>query len=620
MLADEAPEAAARRVTPETGRAEVARPILFARARDPAHVSLLFVGLLCVLPFLQPVHRFPLTSFYSEWLAFGLGLAAAALLAWKRPWREAAVPIAALAPLGLVLLLGLQAALGRVPYPEQALTAALYLAWAALLVLLGHVLARDPGIPAVARTLAWFLLAGGLLGAIVGLVQHYEVPTPLGFLIARKSSRAVFGNLGQANHYAAYLALALASSAYLYGCRRLHGALAAACIALLLFMLALTGSRSVWLYLGALTALAWLAHWRRGASESRRLALMALALLPGFLAAQWIATLEALQPAQGLGMIAAQRLFDVASGIGPRLQLWGEAWEMFLAAPVLGAGWGQFAWHHFLHQAFTGAGAAPGLFNHAHNVVFQLLAETGAVGALLIVGAAFAWLADLKQVRFDSEWWWLLAALAVIGIHSMLELPLWYAYFLGLAALLIGLGAQRSVTIRFAGAARLVVALGVLAGWMNLLAVLAPYRDFERRVFAPERHSPPPLEERAFAEWVGRLHREPLLRPYVELAVAYGITVSPERLREKLDLNTRAMRFVPADVVVYRQALLLALAGEHAAARSQLERAARVYRAGLGGIVPQLGELARRHPAEFGPLLEWAAAKNAELGARRAAP
>mgnify|MGYP000340685342 CR=1 FL=1 len=43
-------------------------PPLFAR------FSLLCTVLLCTLPFLQPYHLYPLTTFYSEWLAFALGL------------------------------------------------------------------------------------------------------------------------------------------------------------------------------------------------------------------------------------------------------------------------------------------------------------------------------------------------------------------------------------------------------------------------------------------------------------------------------------------------------------------------------------------------------------------
>ncbi len=545
-------------------------------------------------------------------------MAAALLLAGKQSWREAALPAVALAPLGLIMLLGLQAALGRVPYPEQALAAVLYLLWAALLMLLAYVLKRELGMAAIAVALAWFVFAGGLLSALAGLLQHYQFSTSLDFLVVRKGSAAVYGNLAQPNHYAAYVTLALGSVAYLYGRGRLHGALAATSAALFLLMLALSGSRSPWLYLGVLTVLALLLHHRRRDTDSLRLAAFALWLLPGFVAAQWIVTLPFMIPKEGMLVTSAQRLFEVASGIEARLQLAHEAWQMFVQAPLLGTGFGQFAWHHFLYQASTGAAAAPGVFNHAHNIVLQLMAETGSAGALLIVGAALLWLADLRSVRFDLEWWWLLALLAVIGVHSMLEFPLWYAYFLGVGALLLGFGAERVITLRLAGTARLVVALGILAGWMNLLAVLPPYRDFERLVFAPEHRISPPADERVFAESIARIHREPLLTPYVELAVAYGITLSGERLQEKLDWNTRAMRFAPVDPVVYRQALLLALAGERAAALRQLEWSARVYPAELGHIVSELGELARRRPGEFTPLLELAAAKSAELRARSA--
>src|SRR3990170_3604298 len=63
--------------------------------------SVLLIGLAWTLPFLQPWHRYPLTGFYSEWLAFALGLAAALPLLRRAPWRDATVPMIALAPLGL---------------------------------------------------------------------------------------------------------------------------------------------------------------------------------------------------------------------------------------------------------------------------------------------------------------------------------------------------------------------------------------------------------------------------------------------------------------------------------------------------------------------------------------
>lgn len=581
-----------------------------ANSRLFIHASLFLIGLAWTLPFLQPWHRFPLTGFYSEWLAFALGLAAALVLLHKKSWQDAAPPVVAIAPVGLIVVLGLQAALGRMPYAEQALTATLYLLWASLLMVLGQAIRRELGMTPVATTLAWFLLAGGAISALVGLLQHYQISTPFDSLVGRKAALQVYGNLGQPNHFAAYLTLSLASTTYLFSCRRLHGALAAGCIALFLLLLAVAGSRSTWLYLGALIVLALLLHRLRRDDGSRRIAVLACWLLPGFLAAQWLVTLPFMAPA-GVELVT-ERLFQMASGIEPRLQMWGEAWDMFLSAPLLGAGLGQFAWHHFLHQAATGATAAPGVFNHSHNVVMQLLAETGALGASVIVGAVLLWLADLRRAKFGLEAWWLLALLSVIGIHSLLEYPLWYAYFLGMAALLLGLGAERVFVLRLARAARAVVGLGIIAGWLNLMGVLSPYREFERLVFSSEQRSPPAAKEQDFARALANVHREPLLVPYVELAVAYGITPSKEKLSEKLELTTRAMHFAPVDVVVYRQALLLALAGRGEAAREQFERSLRVYPGERAAVVAELENLARRYPAELTPLLELATSKFTE--------
>ena len=565
------------------------------------------------LPFLQPYHRDPLTSFYSEWLAFALGLLAALVLLRREGGNRASFPLLALAPLGLILVLTLQVALGRVPYAAQALIAALYLLWASLMLMLGSRLGRELGLTAVADTVAWFALAGGMLSVAAGLIQHYEISMPMNFLVARQESAAVYGNVGQPNHYAAQLALALASIVYLFGRRRLGAVVVVLCVAAILLLMAFTGSRSPWLYLAAFTVLALLARRLNHDNESHRFARVAVWLLPGFLVAQGVATLIA--PAQGLQVTSAQRVFQVASGIDARLQLWSDAWRMFFDAPILGSGWGQFSWHHFLGQGSTGPGAAPGLFNNAHNLALQLLAETGIIGFLIVIGPIVIWLLDLRKIEISPGWWWLLAMLAVIGIHSLLEYPLWYAYFLGPAALLAGAGAQRAVDIRFYRALQLTVGACILVGVLNLFGVLAPYRDFERLVFTPKGGNAG-VQDPTFESAIARVHREALLTPYVELAFAYGVAVSRDRLRDKLALTARAMHFAPVSVVVYRYALLLALAGKRAAALRQLERSMEAYPADRREVSKELEVLARTYPAEFTPLLELAAAKDAELRAR----
>ena len=58
----------------------------------------------------------------------------------------------------------------------------------------------------------------------------------------------------------------------------------------------------------------------------------------------------------------------------------------------------------------------------------------------------------------------------ILFIHSNLEYPLWYSHFLGVAAIMLGLGDNRTINVTFtpwfkktAFAAIMVLAFGILA-------------------------------------------------------------------------------------------------------------------------------------------------------------
>ena len=566
----------------------------------------MMIGLAWTVPFLQPFHRFPLVGFYSEWLALALGLAAALALLPRASSGEIEVPAVALAPLALVAVLGVQVALERAVYGEQALIAALYLSWAALLVVLGHHLRRELGMEALAATLAWWSLAGGALGALVGLLQHFSVAVLAGWPVLPKAGPEIYGNLGQANHYATHLSIALAGALYLYGRGRLAGPWLALGFVLLLPPLALSGSRSTWIYVALPLLFAFLARGG-GAGGTRSVRIAALCLPPAFLAAHWLVSLSfsAPSPSSAPAATSGDRLFHMATGMEVRLQLWTTAWQMFLDAPLLGAGIGQFTWSHFLRAAGD-VSLDPHLYMHAHNLVLHLMAEMGAIGALIVIGALVAWTVSLRHEPPGMEWQWLVTVLSMIGIHSLLEFPLWYAYFLGMAALLLGAGTRHLFAWRLSGAIRAIAAVGIVAGFVNLAAVMTAYREFERLVFLPEARAARPGDDAAFGSAIAGLYREPFLVPYIELAVAYSVEVNEDRLADKLALVERATHFAPVAIVAYRYATLLAMAGEREKALEQLDRALRIYPQTGSRTLAQLHELARRDPARFLPLLELA--------------
>ncbi len=576
-----------------------------------AHFSLAVIGLMWTLPFLQPYHQFPLTSFYGEWLALVLGLLALVSLAAKSFWSAAPLPVAVLPLLGFAAVLIVQHALGRVIYSGQVMAAGLYIAWAVLLMVLASGLRRSIDLNGITTVLAWFLAVGGTLGAIFALLQHYQISDlPLSLIVPKKTS-AVYGNVAQYNHFASYSTLTLASLAYLYAGGRLHWAGTAAAAAPLVFVIGLSSSRSALLFLASVLVLSLLYAWRRGPGGRRLFVCIAL-FVAGFAVAQWVAIVPGLESSGGTETVS-QRMIggegsSGATNTAHRLLLAREAWEMFLQAPFLGVGWGQFPWNDFEYRASHGHTLYTWPFNHAHNIVLHLLAETGLVGTLLVAGAALAWLIGQRRATLDLPRWWLLALVSVIAVHSLLEHPLWFAYFLGIAAVSLGLLSENNLTLRLGRVVPPLMMLVLAVSALYAASVLYNYRNFER-LFAPGAAQPGSGE---FASVVSRAHREPLLAPYANLAISAGMSMDRERLREKLELNSQVMRFAPIASIVYRQAVLLALAGEREAAERQFVRAASVYPGDLETAIKIMREVAERHPAELTPLIKLAALKLAE--------
>ena len=262
-------------------------PVRFA-----SRLGLFLIGLTWTLPFLQPRHFNPLPLFYSEWLALFLGLAALCVLLLPRSARELDLPWIALTPLALIGILLLHLVLLKAAYPQQIVLAMLYLLWAAGLMVLGSHLRREIGLAVMSDTLAWFVVAGGLLSALAGILQHYEIRGFLEPVIASQIGARAYGNLVQPNHFADYIALALASLSFLFARGRIPVVVAGLLACLLLFVLSLGGSASTWLYLVAIAALAAFLYVKEKQAGHRRLLIFSILLLPVFALAQGLAQLS----------------------------------------------------------------------------------------------------------------------------------------------------------------------------------------------------------------------------------------------------------------------------------------------------------------------------------------
>lgn len=573
-------------------------------------MALLLAGGLCLLPFLIPYHQQPVLSFFPEWLAAALGIAAALLALAGRGFRsEAALPAPALLLAAFAAYLALRPVAGGLAYPQVSLLAALYVLYAVLMLQLGAQLAAQLGLERTTLVLAAFLLVGALLNAAAGVIQYAGRPALLEDLVAELHGRRAYGNIAQVNLYANYLAIGAASLLYLWLHARLRTAVALAALGLIAIASALSGSRSALLYALWFAVLAPLASRLPDRAEAGRLkrgayaAAGAIAL--AHLAVPWLASL--VQVGRSGGVL--ERFAGPAAEEGePRLAIFAAALRVFGDAPLFGAGMGEFA------GAAFASGLEPSLTRIAqvwispHNLPLQLLAEAGLIGAALALAALILWAVRVAR-RYHGQpsaaLWWLCAAAGVGLLHSLIEFPLWSAHFLGVTALLLGAGATPQPRPRAVAQAARLGGVAAVAGIALALGVLL--RDYVRldtaRVSGTAMTLAPAAQVRRDAATMHAL-RAGLLAPVAERWILLGARQDRNDLADKLALSERVTRVWPSNAVIVRRAVWLALAGRQSDASALLASALRTFPQARNASIAILEQALPADPGAIGKLLE----------------
>ena len=579
-------------------------------------LSLLLGGSLCLLPFLLPYPQ----PFLAEWLAAALGVAAAFAALAARSTRIASLPGPARWLAAFALFLGAQTVIGHPIYIQLPMLAALYVLYATLLLWLGAQLAATAGMERAAGVLAGCLLVGALANAVAGLIQFYGLPEPLRDYVAELHHdplhNGAYGNIGQSNLYANYLALGGTALLFLWQRASLRTAYALAAAVLLAWACALSGSRGALLYALWFAVLGALAGRTQTGVDARRLKFAAYGLTGMLLAAQvaipWLNDVLHLGPAnQG----AFERLAEISSDHSEvRWQLWRLAWHIFANAPVVGAGIGEFA------GAAFNFGLPPGLtqidnavWTSPHNLVLQLLAETGVLGTALALGALCTWWWQAGRRYFAAPQpaiWWIIAAVGIEMIHSMFEFPLWTTHFLGVTALLMGLatqpGSRTASRFTYAAAAGTCVALTLV------MAMLL--KDYVRLNATSSIETPltpaGAVAATRDAAVMRSLTRGPLA-PAAEYWIILGASLDRRDLSERLRMSERAARYFPSNAVIVRRTVFLAFDGQAAAARKLLARAMYTFPRRCTETIGILAQALAADPAAIGPLLALAKHTNA---------
>lgn len=284
------------------------------------------------------------------------------------------------------------------------------------------------------------LMSAALLQAAIALLQYLNIASTInkllneyvstGRVLLTPRKESIYGQLAQKNHFAHFLMWGVASTIYLCSVKKIKLFLGIPVLFFLGFFLGSSGSRTVLMYLILFVCLGffWFLRERRSPEIKRALFLIVFTTIILFLF-QSPFVMDSL----GVSDTGLSRMMGGGEAGGRRVYEWRKAWMLFQAHPFYGVGWTQYSSAAFGLDGLAYFDLEPkesGLFTHCHNIVLQLLAEMGLVGALSVF-VGFIWVIfPYYKEKVSAHSLFPLMLISVSFAHSMLEYPLWYVYFL----------------------------------------------------------------------------------------------------------------------------------------------------------------------------------------------
>ena len=260
-------------------------------------------------------------------------------------------------------------------------------------------------------------------------------------------------------------------------------------------------------------------------------------------------------------MLGDSRSMNVAVD-SARPIIWRQILSGISAAPWVGYGWNQTP---TAHAAGSIAVLGSLTFSYAHNIVLDLLAWNGIPLGLLLTGLCGWWFASRIYRIHQVNAVYAMAALLPVLVHSMVEYPFAYSYFLLTAGLMIGiveashLGVKTiSLKLRWMATS---LAIWFVVGSYMVYEYLLIEKDFVVVRFENLRVGQTPADYAAPDIWL-LSHMAAMLNAYRQKA-APGM--SPEELE---NLRRASLRF-PYGALALRYGIALGLNGFPAEATHQ---------------------------------------------------
>lgn len=375
------------------------------------------------LSFLNPIHMNPWAGFFSEVFAFiALFLLIPLLFKQKVKINKITIPF-----LIVMFIPMIQYFCGQIIFFSNALLSTLYIFIFLLAVIIGSNLVtqyndRKQNFNLISF-LAWILLLSGVISAAFAILQWLNLTHMLPVIMELYGNRP-YANMAQPNHLATLLNLAIFSSYYLYEKDKIKSPIFYLSIISLIFAVALTQSRTG--YLIFISGIIFLFIFKRKLNLKLPTNKLILGIVY-FLNAIILLPKLTIYLSHFFDIKYVASIVERATSGFERFKIWNQMIHAILNQPWFGYGWNQTTSAQFsVIDLYHGQEWA----TSSHNLFIDILVWCGLPIGLLVSGFIIWFYISIFKNILSLEKLFAFLVVSTLGLHSLLEYPLYYSFFL----------------------------------------------------------------------------------------------------------------------------------------------------------------------------------------------
>ncbi len=386
----------------------------------------IIVFLLSTISFLLPNHNDPWRTAYQDFLMYTVFILLFAKIILSEKNIVIDRKIICIFVFSMIPII--QFLFGKIYFYGDAILACIYMLSFGFAVLIGLNLRQYLQIEKIFNFICAIVLFSALVSTYIILKQWllltsggiWTVDVPLG--------GRPFANFAQPNNCASFLLIGTLATLYIYEKKIINNLTGILLTCLFLFCLALTQSRTVWVF-----TVCFVSWWFWKANYfTTRLGKFFVSYFIGFfiLSVVFIPYIS-----DYLGILSTSDLVSRATTGYLRIPMWRQMLLAISNEPLWGYGWNQVSVAQLsVYLSYP----TREWIEHSHNIILDILIWNGIPLGILIIAFFAIWLWQLSKLTTSLEVFIALAMVGVLIVHGMLEFPLEYAFFLLPVGLLLG--------------------------------------------------------------------------------------------------------------------------------------------------------------------------------------